>query len=269
VDAFDTPGGWSDAPAPWDATEAVAAARSGLKNDVQNLVDRLPTARLFVALSRPIDGVTPGIEVELGDDLTLAPHLLLDSDDIRYVALFTAPDLLEGVAARMGWQTADGPLEFCALPAPAALEMALQLVDGESVMGLLVNAMDDAELMLTRNELASSATGRALPLVGYVSQIPHRPAEKLLVSELAEPIAEPVIQAIERVLGGSDRCSGYVLRQTFNAERDVEPHLTLNLLSDDPDADLVPLAEALASELEGKLPPPGYIDILFNDSTLR
>jgi hypothetical protein len=61
---------------------------------------------------------------------------------------------------------------------------------------------------------------------------------------------------------------GYRLQQTFNAERDLEPHPTLFLeLVDPTSVDVEELNRRLAETLEGKLPEPGYIDVLFDTGT--
>jgi hypothetical protein len=69
------------------------------------------------------------------------------------------------------------------------------------------------------------------------------------------------------VLGRSTDLPRYRLHRTFSPERDLEPHFTLNLIGsgDEPDPALI---QELSEALEGKLPPPGYIDIVWNDQNL-
>jgi hypothetical protein len=250
--------------APGDLTEHLVRARRGLRSDVVPLAQALGDGRVLVPLQKPIPDVNVGVEVELQGDLTLSPHLLLDSDDLAYVVVFSRPELLEEMASHMGWQTAGGPLEFCALPGRVALDVALELVDGENVVGLLFDPMASSELMLQRHEIASLAQGRALPLVGYVAQIPPAPDEKTLVAELDEPPPPEMAAAIEAAVAGMEPPPVWRLTRTFNAERDLEPHWTLVLTGGTPE-ELVPVADTIAAGLEGRLPPPGYIDILFDD----
>lgn len=245
-------------------TALLVRARRGLRSDVVPLAAALGSQNILVPLQKPIAHVALGVEVELDGDLTLSPHLLKDSDELAYVVLFSRPDLLETIASQMRWETAGGPLEFCALPGRVALEMALELVDGESVVGLLFDPMAESELMLQRHEIASLAQGRPLPLVGYVGQIPPSPDEKTLVAELDEAPPRDIAAAIESVVAGMEPTPSWRLSRTFNAERDLEPHWTLVLGGSGPD-ELIPVADAIAQGLEGKLPPPGYIDILFEE----
>jgi hypothetical protein len=144
------------------------------------------------------------------------------------------------------------------------LELALALADDDRVGGLLLNALDGSELVLRRHELASIAQGRALPLVGYVGDIPFDPNEERLVAEMEGGPPAEIVRAIEKVL----QTTAYALKRTFNPERDLEPHFTLNVIGADVTVDRAGLAERLAAALDGLLPPPGYIDILFDDPTL-
>lgn len=255
-------------PATGDATPAVVAARRGFRRDVQALIAALDSAPLLVPLAKSIEGVDIGDVQEVGEELSLTPHLLFDDDRRGYLAVFTRGDLLERATARVGWTTDDAPLEYCTLPAAVVLELGLALVDETTVRGMLVNPFDDGELVLLRHEIASIAQGRALPLVGYVGDIPVGDDEQRLVAQMEGPPPSEVVLAIDGVLGAEGPLS-YRIHRTFNPERDVEPHLTLNVLTEGkPDVDRVGLAARLGAALEGKLPPPGYVDILFDDPTL-
>jgi hypothetical protein len=252
-----------------DATGAVRAARRGFRRDVAALIKAFQAAHLIVPLARRIDDVPIGVEQMVGEELSLSPHLLFDDDRLAFLPVFTRPNLLERATDRIGWETGDGPLEYCALQGPAVLELALALVDDERVGGVLLNPFDETELLLRRHELASIAQGRPVPLVGYVGDIPLGEDEQRLVAEMDGPPPLEILQAIEQVLGATEGAPTYALRRTFNAERDLEPHLTLNVLSGSAEPDRAAVADRLASVLDGLLPPPGYIDILFDDPTLR
>jgi len=252
-----------------DATPAVVAAHRGLRRDVEALIGALEKAPLLVPLARRMPDSLPGITQEVGTELSLSPHLLFDDQRLGYVAVFTRADLVERATDRVGWTTDDGPLEFCTLPAFIVLEMAVALLEDRRMGGLLLNPFDESELLLRRPEVASLAQRRALPLVGYVADIPHGDDEERLIAEMESPPAAALTSAIEAVLARTQGTAGYSLYRTFNAERDIEPHLTLNVLVEDDDLDRTALAQALARSVEGELPPPGYIDILFNDPLLR
>lgn len=248
-----------------DITNAIETARRGLRRDVQVLIEALPDGELFVPLARAIPEADYGERMEIGADLELAPHLLVDEDERPYCAVFSRADLLEPVGEELGWTTDGGPLEYCALPAPVVFDMTLSVIDEESVFGLVFNAMSDSELVLGRNEAASIAQGKALPLVGYVQEIPVQEFEETLVAE-GDPPPDELVQAIERCVAELDGVKGYRLERTFNAERDLEPHLTLTLNTDPGDLDLAAISRRVVAEIEDKLPPPGYIDILFDEA---
>src|SRR5260221_1594135 len=156
------------------ATAAVARARRGFRCDVEGLISVLHDAgagtRLLVPLAKSIEEVPVGVEQEVGEELSLTPHLLFDDDRKGYLPAFTEVELVARATDRLGWTTGDQPLEYCALPGAVVLELALSLVDGEQILGLLLNPLDETELILRRHEVASIAQGRALPLVGYVGE---------------------------------------------------------------------------------------------------
>lgn len=258
----------NEVPATEDATAAVAQARRGLRKDVAALIQALESAPLIVPLAKSIEGVDLGKVQEVGEELSLSPHLLFDADRVGYLAVFTRGELLERATKQVSWTTDDGPLEFCTLPAAVVLELALAVVDGHRVRGLLLNPFDESELVLHRHELASIAQGRALPLVGYVEGIPHGEDEQRLVAEMGEPPPRDLVDAIEAVLAAFPGPPGYGLHRTFNPERDLEPHLTVNVHLGGQDVDRASIAARLGAAVEGKLPPPGYIDILFDDPAL-
>jgi hypothetical protein len=252
----------------FDATEPIRAARRGFRRDVAALIEALKGARFLVPLSKSIAEVPLGIEQE-ADELSLSPHLLYDDERIGFVPVFTNAALLERATEQTGWGTGDGPLEYVTLPGAAILELALAIVDDDAVEGLLVNPFDDSELVLQRHELASIAQGRPLPLVGYVSEIPFGDDEKRLVAEMEGPPPEDLVEAITRVLGGEkDRSLRFELTRTFNPERDLEPHLTLTITgpAEMEMQERSQIAGRLSEAVEGLLPPPGYIDILFDES---
>jgi hypothetical protein len=257
-------GGGSPPSGDADATDAVVQARRGFKRDVGELIAALRAARLLVPLAKRIANVRVGAEQEVGEELSLSPHLLFDDERTGYVAAFTRPELLTHATDEVGWTTDDGPLEYCALPGPVVLDLAAALIDDERIGGLLLNPMHSSELVLRRHEVASIAQGRALPLVGYVAELPLDPDEKRLVAEMEGGPPPDVVRAIESVLTAVPGAS-FSLSRTFNPERDLEPHLTLTVSGAEAAANGPELGQKLAAALDGTLPPPGYIDILFED----
>jgi len=254
-----------------DATPAVAAARRGFKRDVEGLIRALRKAHLMVPLAKRMGDIPIGVDQTVEDELSLSPHLLFDPDRVGFLPVFTRPELVERATAQVGWVTDDGPLEYCTLPGPAVLELGLAVVDDDRIGGVIVNPFDETELMLRRHELGSIAQGRALPLVGYVSELPFAQDEQRLVAEMDGPPPEALVNAIEGVLADAEKAGqalAYGLHRTFTPERDLEPHLTLNVRGGDDALDRAALGETLAQALDGHVPPPGYIDIVFDDPAL-
>lgn len=255
----------SDAADAGDLTDLVRAARRGLRRDVAALVAALDRGELLVPLAREIDDAPEGERVEIQGELKLSPHLLVDEDGQHFAALFTRPDLLAPLAETVGWTTEGAPLKFCTVPARMAFDMALQVVDEKQVMALIINAGSDSELFLRRDELASINHGRPLPLVGYVRHIPEQEDERTLIAEPADPPPPALLEALTRCVAENPVIERHSLRRTFNADRDLEPHLTLTLATK-PDVDARALAERVFQALSEHLPPPGYIDIVFEDA---
>jgi hypothetical protein len=250
---------------PRDLTPAVSTARRGLRRDVRVLVEALDEGELFAPLAAKVSGAVYGEQLEIEDELKLTPHMLEDPEGKLYCALFTRPELMEPLEEQLGWTTDGAPLEYCAIPARAAFDMALQVIDEQDVLGLVINPLAETELMLRRTELASIAQNRAIPLVGYVQHIPLQESERTLLAEAGEPPPAELIVSLETCLAELPNVTSYTLQSTFNADRDLEPHLTLTLRTEgtiDRDA----LAQRIVSEIEDKLPPPGYIDVLFEDA---
>jgi hypothetical protein len=254
-----------------DATPAVAAARRGFKRDVEGLIRALRKAHLLVPLAKRMGDVPVGVDQTVEDELSLSPHLLFDPDRIGFLPIFTKAEFVERATVQVGWVTDDGPLEYCTLPGPAVLELGLAVVDDDRIGGVIVNPFDETELLLRRHELGSIAQGRAIPLVGYVSELPFTHDEQRLIAEMDGPPPDGLVRAIEGVLAEAGKAGqplGYGLHRTFTPERDLEPHLTLNVRGGDEALDRGALGETLAQALDGHVPPPGYIDIVFDDPAL-
>jgi len=168
---------------------------------------------------------------------------------------------LHAVAAQLGWRTGDGELEFCSVPGGVALEMAAGTLD-EQVQGVVIDAGADSELVLTAAELRQLATGQAIPLVGYVAAIPDD-HERTLIAEPGTPPPAELTAALDRCLGELPELSGYELLRTFNPERDLEPHPTIKLKTKPGQVDHGHVAKHVFNAVGPHLPPPGYVDIVF------
>lgn len=255
----------SDAPDSPETSELltlrVAEAQSGLRRHVEALIAVLPDSELLVPLARDIPEAPEGERVEFDGELTLVPHLLPDAEGNLFSALFTNPDPLEPIVSALDWTTDGEPLKVCAFPARIALEMALNVIDEKDVSGLVIDAGSDSELCLTRDELSSILAGRAIPLIGYVGDIPDDERAKTLIAETG-PLPDALLERLASWAHGVPEVRSHKLERTFNADRDLEPHLSLTL-EVGPDADRRQLFEGVTQALEGSLPPPGYLDVLF------
>ena len=134
-----------------DLTPLIKAAQRGLRRDVQALLDQLAHGELFIPLARNIAGTTDGQRLNIDDgEVKLVPHMLLDEAGNHYAALFSHPELMAPMERQLGWKTDGADLKFCTVPALFALDMALEVVDDEHVLGLVLNAGSDCELALRR-----------------------------------------------------------------------------------------------------------------------
>lgn len=248
-----------------DLTVALETARRGFRRDVQVLIDALDACESYVPLAHAVPDAPYGERVTLDAELTLGPHMLVDEEGKLYCVLFTRAELMSPVEESLGWTTDGQPLEYCALPARVAFDMALSVIDDSNVLGLVVNPMHDTELLLRRDELASILKSKAVPLVGYVSEIPQQSFEQTLIAEPGDPPPPELVEALDRCVAELPALREYSLSRTFNAERDLEPHLTLKLRTVGHEDDLAAIARHVVSAIEDKLPPPGYIDVVFDE----
>jgi len=250
-----------------DLTPLIKAAQRGLRRDVQALLDQLAEGELFIPLARNIAGIEDGQRLDIDDgEVKLVPHMLLDEDGNHFAALFSHPELMGPMERQLGWKTDGEALKFCTVPALFALDMALEVVDDEHVLGLVLNPGSEYELALRRAELASITNGKAIPLVGYVAALEPDEGESTLIAEGGEPPAPALTFAIETCLAGLPQVTGYTLLRTFNAERDLEPHPTLKLATHAADSELSGIAGQVIDAIGKHLPAPGYIDIVFDQS---
>jgi len=250
---------------PVPLTREFARARSGLRRDVEALMAAFDEAELLVPLARDVPNAPEGERIELDGELTIVPHLLPDAEGQLFAALFTHSDPLEPIVSALEWTTGDEPLKVCAFPARIALDMALEVIDEERVLGLVIDAGAESELCLTRAELASILAGRALPLMAYVGNIPEEEKARTLLAEAGEPPPAELLQALLSWAEKTPAALSHRLDRTFNPDRDLEPHLTLTLRVA-PGANRSELFSEVTQALEGKLPPPGYLDVLFEEA---
>jgi len=253
-----------------EAAEAFASAllkaRGGLRSLVQGVVDLLDEGALFLPLADDIPGAPEGQEVTLEGDLSFRPHMVLDPDEKPYAVAFTEPELAESIESALDWKTSNDELKFVRLPARAVFELALENVEGMPVEGLVVNPGTDSELTLSRDEVRSIAAGSAIPLVGYVEELPEGLEEETQIIEGAEPPPAELLAALTKAKSKIPHLVGYRVDTTFNPERDREPHLTITLHLLRPDSPRGAIADDVMELISPHLPPPSYADIVFRDA---
>lgn len=246
-----------------DLTALVLGARRGLRRDVAALEAALDDTSLLIPLAKSVEGVAEGEATALERGFEIFPHFLADPEGGRYATLFTQPELVEPAARALQWTTDGGELSVCSLPARIACELALGTIDETDVRGLVIDPGQESELMLRRSELASIVAGHPLPLVGYLHDLPPLEDEKVLVADASEPPPPAFLAALDACLAELPDVTARRVERTFNPERDLEPHLTLRLTAAG-DADRRAIAERVIAAVGELVPPPGYIDVLFD-----
>lgn len=242
----------------------VRRARRGLRRDVAALEAGLDEGELYVPLASGIRGARDGETLALDHEVEIVPHFVVDEEGHRFVALFTLPDFVEPIAEALRWQTDGDELGVCRLPGRVACELALSVIDEVDVHGLVIDPGQNGELLLRRSELASIVAGQPVPLVGYLEDLPPLEDEKVLVAEPTE-LPAGFVAALEHCLARLGEVRRHRLERTFNPERDLEPHLTLRLAIT-ATADRRLIGTQVISAVGELVPPPGYIDVLFEDA---
>lgn len=245
--------------------EALDAARGGLRSLVSRVIETLEDGVLFVPLAEDIPDVPEGQEETL-EELSFRPHMLLDTEERAFAVAFTDLDLVEPVQEALEWTTDGGDLKFVRLPARVVFEMALENIDGVEIVGLAINPSTDQELVLSRDEAGSITQGQAIPLVGYVEELPEADEEELMVVPGADPPDPRLLAVLDGAKSQIHDLVSYRVDTTFHPERDREPHLTITLFLARPDSERGAIAEQVMDLVDPLLPPPGYADIVFRDA---
>lgn len=248
-----------------DLTSAVLMATSGRPSDVEVLLARLDTGELCTPLARSLPGVEEGAQLELTDDITLVPHMLVDDQGHAYCALFTRAEFMEPFGIRLGWDTEGGPLQYAAFSARAALEMAVHVMSGDEVFGVVINAGDASELVLRPHEVSALLSGRVIPLESHSKGSSEAAAAGSPVGQDDGVPPPEFVAALESQIAAFPVVLSYELTRTTDSEGDSEPHLTLHLRLAPGDVDTGEIVAAILEGIQDVLPPPGYIDIAVDD----
>lgn len=244
-----------------DLTAALIQMKTGLKRDVQSFISQMEQGVLFVPLAKGVQNQAGGLDQQE----SISSHMLVHPNGSYYAALFTQAPFLRPLESELGWKTDGGPLDALQLPARIALVYAMKLLARDNVAGLLLNPYHESGLELQAYEVESMVTGQALPLVAYVPATPLQPEERIHVMRPQADIPATMMAALSAFHQAHPEVSHYEIADVFNEQRDLQPNLTVNLHTAVAPPKYAPLAHELLERLQGNLPEPGYIDILFNE----
>jgi hypothetical protein len=161
----------------------------------------------------------------------------------------------------MRWQTDGGPLQYVQLDAPAALRLLNAMAESRKIMGVALNPFQPEEIALQPQEISKLLKGESFPMPRYIGNLAVQQGEKFLDEEPSPAPSEELIAALDSLIGGG--FLSYRLRQTFNEERDLKPHLMLSVKTNLPAERHPGLAEKINGAVQNKVPPPGYLDVIF------
>jgi hypothetical protein len=246
---------------------AIEIARSGLLSDVLVLVEAREHCHVYIPLSEDLPDTPDGQRIEMNEELTFRPHMILNQDESIFAVAYSEPKLVDAMQSALGWETSKGELKFVCVPTQVALDLAQTDVDGDPLSGLVFNPGTDQELILQRDEVASIAQGTAIPLVGYVSSMEDNTEAETQVLEGAAPPPAQLLEALDLAKERHADLVAVKVQTTFNPERDREPHLSITLTVVPRDSlDRQALADAIMEDAAPHLPAPGYADIVFRDA---
>jgi hypothetical protein len=247
-----------------DLIDAVRAARRGLRRDVQQLIESLPRGALFIPLARPM-GVPLDRPAVTRESMPVATHLMSDPQGRKAFGLFTRPEFLSKAGGVFGWTTEGKPLQYCGMRGNDAFALALSSIERDG-MPLVIDAFQPWALELSADEARAIAKGEAVPLVGYAAQTPVQAGETFMTGQPATPPPPELVRSLKAFVAAHAAVAGYDLVQVFNPERDLAPHLLLNLRTKGRGADPEALVRDVQEAVREKVPPPGYLDIVFDQS---
>ncbi|MCH2107906.1 MAG: SseB family protein [Polyangiaceae bacterium] len=245
---------------------AILHARRGLRSDVQVFVDAVTEGEVYIPLSENMPNVKEGEEVEIGNGISFRPHMLLDPQHQPFAVCFTRQEYSLPIQTQLNWKTSDEELKFVHGPFSMALDLGQTEAEGQSIHGLVLNPGTERELVLTREEVGSIIQGRAIPLVGYIDELPEGFEDQTKVIEGAEAPPQALLQSLQQSEAQLADLVSFEVQTTFNPERDREPHLTLVLeVNEIDDQARAELANEVMESAGPHLPEPGYCDIVFRD----
>lgn len=249
-------------------TAAVRSARRGLRRDVRGLCEALEDGRFLLPLAR--DAASPaegGGRIRSGPapaGTTAGLHHLEGREAGVCLALFTQPEFLAPFENEMGWTTDGGPLRCLAVSGLEALTYVKARIEAGEAAALLINPFDEQDLELSAAELKGIVDGAPIPLLGYLGDLPALDDEELWVWDPEPPPPEALREALVRLGSPQGEIRTCEVYGSFNTDRDLEPHLLINVRTAEPQEDYREVAERVLRALARHLPPPGYVRLTFN-----
>jgi len=255
-----------------DLTELAENATSGKRTPVRRFLNGLKQATVFVPTHPgPPTGSSSGAgEVDAEDDTQeedeLRPRILQTNTEIPFLPLFTDRSFLEEFLERMSKEEGGGNNDVRSISGPKALGVADQLMERGTIEGMIFNLYQDNELRVFHEEVKQLAKDKAVPLKqhllgkevgeGNIQMVP--PPQTTVPGEFTETLREyirdqPDLDASSWVWG-------------VNPEVDNRPHLIVNLETSRDDVDREEHVNRLIDLLEGSIPEPGFVEVVFDRS---
>jgi hypothetical protein len=247
--------------------EALVRAQSGYRGDIAALARVLVETDLFAALAEDSESNDDPRILEAGAQLKLH-HVVDDAMGTKWTAIFSSAEALGKAGFQFDWGTNGGPLQFVEANGAEFIQSVLApSLESGSTSGIIFDVGQESELAMTSAEMLSLMRGEPIPLVSYASRRPATGTEQIHVGEPAVPPPAALTAAIARVLDRVKEVKSYRLIQVFIPERDVMSHLMLDIVGDLPESQQREISAQIGTATEGtRLPPPGYLDVVFNFS---
>jgi len=244
--------------------DALIRAQSGYRSDLAALVEELNLSEVFAPLGSGADLPSTPTTLEVAKMVKL--HNLPSADGKTWAALFSGVGRLQIAGVQFHWTTDGGPLRFMAFKWDDAIQgMFLPAIESGGIAGIVFDVGGSSELALNASEMSAIARGEMVPLIDYASQHPARGDEQVFIGEPATAPPATLVDAIQTILATEPAVISHHLRQVYIPERDLMPHLILDIHSQASEAERRRISQRVGEAIDGiPLPPPGYVDVAFN-----
>lgn len=244
--------------------DALIRAQSGYRSDVAALVQELKRSDVFAPLAK--GGNLPSRPTTLTANTLVTLHNLPSDDGTVWAVLFSSIETLHKAGTQHNWKTDGGPLHYIGFKWDAGIEgMFRRALESGGNAGIVFDVGARSELALNAAEVISIVKGDLVPLVNYAARQPARGNEQVYIGKPAVPPPMELVEAVKLTLSTESAVTAYHLRQVYVPERDVMPHLILDIETAASEAERRRISQRVGEAIHGiALPPPGYLDIAFN-----